>query len=37
MYKELGLVYERLEKYYNDMVDLEFTIEDGKLYMLQAR
>lgn len=34
IYKELEDVYKRLEEYYNDLVDLEFTIEDGKLYML---
>ncbi len=27
----------RLERYYRDMQDMEFTIEDGKLYMLQTR
>ena len=37
IYAELSEVYEKLEKHYNDLVDLEFTIEDGKLYMLQAR
>lgn len=37
IYKELSDVYQKLEKFYNDLVDLEFTIEDGKLYMLQAR
>ena len=37
IYGELQNVYATLEKYYNDLVDLEFTIEDGKLYMLQAR
>ncbi len=26
-----------LENYYRDMQDMEFTIEDGKLYMLQTR
>jgi pyruvate,orthophosphate dikinase len=30
-------IRERLEQHYRDMQDLEFTIEDGKLYMLQTR
>ena len=30
-------IAERLEKHYRDMQDLEFTIERGKLYMLQTR
>lgn len=37
IYKELADVYAKLEKFYNDLVDLEFTVQDGKLYMLQAR
>lgn len=37
IYNELGEIYTKLEKHYNDMVDLEFTVEDGKLFMLQAR
>jgi len=36
-YKELCAVREKLEKYFKDMQDLEFTIQDGKLYMLQCR
>jgi pyruvate,orthophosphate dikinase len=36
-FKELDGIRERLEKHYRDMQDLEFTIEDGKLYMLQTR
>lgn len=36
-YDELSLIYAKLEGYYNDMVDLEFTVENGKLWMLQAR
>ncbi|NOZ29353.1 MAG: pyruvate, phosphate dikinase [Chloroflexi bacterium] len=36
-YKELLEIAERLEKHYKDMQDLEFTIERGKLYMLQTR
>jgi pyruvate,orthophosphate dikinase len=34
---ELRRVAERLEAHYRDMQDLEFTIEDGKLWMLQTR
>jgi pyruvate,orthophosphate dikinase len=36
-YKHLMEIYKSLEKHYKDMLDLEFTIEDGKLYMLQVR
>ncbi len=36
-YKELLTTYQRLEKHYRDMLDLEFTIQEGKLYMLQTR
>ncbi|MDR3606095.1 MAG: pyruvate, phosphate dikinase [Oligoflexia bacterium] len=36
-YKQLVAVYRRLEKHYRDMQDIEFTIERGKLYMLQTR
>ena len=36
-YRELVKVYQRLEKHYRDMQDIEFTIERGKLYMLQTR
>ena len=36
-YKELCNVREILEKNYHDMLDIEFTIQDGKLYMLQCR
>jgi len=35
--KELFHVFEILEDHYADMMDLEFTIEQGKLYMLQTR
>ncbi|MBI5417907.1 pyruvate, phosphate dikinase [Candidatus Poribacteria bacterium] len=37
VYKQLVDIYKKLEKHYKDMLDLEFTIEDGKLYMLQTR
>jgi pyruvate,orthophosphate dikinase len=36
-YKELFAIQKRLEKHYKDMQDIEFTIENGKLYMLQCR
>ncbi|TAD82876.1 MAG: pyruvate, phosphate dikinase [Bacteroidetes bacterium] len=36
-YKELYAIQQRLEKHYHDMQDIEFTIEKGKLYMLQCR
>ncbi|MBL0334513.1 MAG: pyruvate, phosphate dikinase [Chitinophagaceae bacterium] len=37
IYKELFSYQRRLEKHYHDMQDIEFTIEKGKLYMLQCR
>ncbi len=37
LYKELDTIQRRLEKHYRDMQDIEFTIEKGKLYMLQCR
>jgi len=36
-YKELIDTQERLERHYSDMQDLEFTVERGKLYLLQTR
>ncbi len=36
-YKELCEVRDTLENFYKDMLDIEFTIQDGKLYMLQCR
>ncbi len=36
-YKMLCQIREKLEKHYHDMQDLEFTIQEGKLYMLQTR
>lgn len=36
-YKELNDTQEKLENYFKDMQDLEFTIQDGKLWMLQTR
>ena len=37
LYKELFSYQKRLEQHYKDMQDIEFTIEKGKLYMLQCR
>jgi pyruvate,orthophosphate dikinase len=37
VYQELVGIREKLEKHYRDMQDIEFTIEKGKLYMLQTR
>jgi len=36
-YKQLHAIRNRLEKHYRDMQDIEFTIQEGKLYMLQTR
>ncbi len=36
-FKELTRIYSLLEKHYRDMQDLEFTVEQGKLWMLQTR
>ncbi len=36
-YQQLLLIVKRLEKHYKDMQDIEFTIDDNKLYMLQTR
>ncbi len=37
LYKELFSFQKRLEQHYKDMQDIEFTIEKGKLFMLQCR
>jgi pyruvate,orthophosphate dikinase len=37
VYKELFAIQNKLEKHYKDMQDIEFTIEKGKLFMLQCR
>ncbi|MGA2902537.1 MAG: pyruvate, phosphate dikinase [Candidatus Korobacteraceae bacterium] len=37
VYKQLREITTRLEKHYRDMQDFEFTIQDGRLYMLQTR
>jgi pyruvate,orthophosphate dikinase len=36
-YAELKRIYNALERHYRDMQDLEFTVEQGKLWMLQTR
>ena len=36
-YKELVAVFDRLETHYRDMQDIEFTIQENKLWMLQTR
>ena len=37
VYEQFCTIVDKLEKHYRDMQDMEFTIEDGKLYMLQTR
>ena len=37
VFKELCDIREKLESHYRDMQDMEFTVESGKLYMLQTR
>ena len=37
VYEQLREITTRMEKHYRDMQDFEFTIQDGKLYMLQTR
>src|SRR6267154_1921195 len=37
VYRQLHEITTRLENHYRDMQDFEFTIQDGKLYMLQTR
>ncbi len=36
-YRTLVSIYKKLEKHYKDMLDIEFTVQEGKLYMLQTR
>ena len=36
-YKKLNGIQRTLEKHYHDMLDIEFTIQEGRLYMLQCR
>ncbi|MFS8543539.1 MAG: pyruvate, phosphate dikinase [Limnochordales bacterium] len=37
VYAQLEDIYQRLEQHYKDMQDIEFTIQEGRLYMLQTR
>jgi pyruvate, orthophosphate dikinase len=37
VYKDLNKIQHALEKHYRNMLDIEFTIQDTKLYMLQCR
>ncbi|HEX8485538.1 pyruvate, phosphate dikinase, partial [Sphingomonas sp.] len=37
VYAELAAVFDRLETHYRDMQDIEFTVQQGKLWMLQTR
>lgn len=37
VYSELNAIQQNLEAHFNDMQDIEFTIQDGKLWMLQCR
>lgn len=37
VYKQLDKIQQKLEKHYHNMLDIEFTIQDTKLYMLQCR
>lgn len=37
IYQELNEIQQKLEDHYNDMQDMEFTVQDGKLWFLQTR
>ncbi len=37
LYNQLITIFEKLERHYRDMQDMEFTVEKGKLYFLQTR
>ncbi|GAB6184445.1 pyruvate, phosphate dikinase [Thermodesulfovibrio hydrogeniphilus] len=37
VYSDLENIVKKLEKHYRDMLDIEFTVQEGKLYMLQTR
>ena len=37
LYKELDSLQDKLEKHYRDMQDMEFTVQEGKLWFLQTR
>jgi pyruvate,orthophosphate dikinase len=37
VYRELVAIKDRLERHYHDMQDIEFTVQEGRLYILQTR
>ena len=37
IFKEISTIRDRLEAHYHDMQDMEFTVQEGKLFMLQCR
>jgi pyruvate, orthophosphate dikinase len=37
VYRQLDAIQQKLEDHYNDMQDIEFTVQDGVLYLLQTR
>ncbi len=37
VYRQLLVIQKKLERHYRDMLDIEFTVEDGRLWMLQCR
>ncbi len=37
VYQDLVVIYKKLEKHYKDMQDIEFTVQNNKLWMLQTR
>ena len=37
IYQQLKKIFKQLENKYKDMQDIEFTVEDNKLWMLQTR
>ncbi len=37
VYRELEGIYQKVERHYRDMQDIEFTIQEGRLWMLQTR
>lgn len=37
LHAQLGAILDRLEQHYQDMVDVEYTVESGRLFILQAR
>ena len=37
VFKQFKAICEKLERHYRDMQDIEFTVQQGKLWMLQTR